>query len=160
MFYVKSNIKTHQSIREKVCIRQSWPTQSWDLVNKFFSFQRWPRAPYFGSVIHQSPTELRCPGGGGGQLDVAGDSVVYHFHSAAAVMIRVKGRDATTRMPLCLRKHRPFDVCCVFECGFDMMEAFSSGKAKKKRYFFTFLFHTLPFFSGLACNAIFLYSQQ
>lgn len=53
---------------------------------------------------------------------VAGDSVVYHFHSVAKIMIRVKGRDVTIRLPFLRCKQKVFDVRCVFECGFDMME--------------------------------------
>lgn len=42
-----------------------------------------------------------------------------------------KGEKKQSGCPSAHVNREPFDVCCVFECGFDMMEAFSSGECKK-----------------------------
>lgn len=42
-----------------------------------------------------------------------------------------KGKMQLSGCPSAHVNREPFDVCCVLECGFDMMEAFSSGECKK-----------------------------
>lgn len=82
------------------------------------------------------------------------------FDSVAAIMIRVKGKDATIRLPCCSCKQRTFWCLLCFRMWLWHDGGLQLRRMQKSDHIRTFLYHTLPCFAGLACNAIFLYSQQ
>lgn len=112
-----------------------------------------------GRVHHtlaQSSTNLQwnyvCLGGG----DVAGDLVVYHFHSAVAITIRVKQRDATIRLPFCSCKQRTFWCLQCFWVWLWHDGGLQLGRMQKSDHTPPFLFHTLPFFLDTGMQRHFL----
>lgn len=85
---------------------------------------------------------------------MAGDSV-YRFRSGAAITTRVEGGDVTIGSPFCSCKQRSFWCSLCFWMWLWHDGGLQLGKMRKP----SFLFHTLLFSLGLACNAIFLYNN-